>query len=120
MARRSAPLVPLVTIAESPPAGSGVQPISEPSRDQIARRSSGQPWVCVYPLRFSSMALIAARFSSSGTGKSGWPIERLIGSLRCAARSKTLRIPLASIERARRERSLERSRAVSIAGNSEA
>src|SRR5690348_9789917 len=47
------------------------------------------------------MALIAAALMGAGTSKWGWPIERLIGSLTFAARSKTRRMPLASMERAR-------------------
>src|SRR6187431_87590 len=39
------------------------------------------------------MAAIAASLIASGTGKSGWPIERLIGFAILAARSKTLRMP---------------------------
>src|SRR5688500_4973283 len=37
-----------------------------------------------------------ASFTLCGTSKSGWPIERLIGSFIFAARSNTLRMPLVS------------------------
>ena len=40
----------------------------------------------------------------AGMGKSGWPIERLIGSASLAARSKTLRMPEESTDRLREER----------------
>src|SRR5436190_24349133 len=53
---------------------------------------------------------MAAFFASSGTSKSGSPIERLIGSFIEAARSKTLRMPEASTALARRETKEERSR----------
>src|ERR1019366_3141123 len=49
------------------------------------------------------MASIAAVFTTSGTSKSGSPIDRLIGSFILAARSKTLRIPEASTAKARFE-----------------
>src|SRR3954469_14693863 len=42
------------------------------------------------------MASMQASLIESGTSKSGWPIEKLIGSFIFAARSKTLRMPLES------------------------
>src|SRR6478672_2144256 len=50
------------------------------------------------------MASIAASLATSGTSKSGWPIEKLIGSFIFAARSKTLRMPLESKARVRSAR----------------
>src|SRR5688572_12459147 len=46
---------------------------------------------------------MAAALTGSGTSKSGRPIERLIGSLSLAARSKTFRMPEASTPSARFE-----------------
>src|SRR5207237_2962103 len=50
------------------------------------------------------MASMQASFTGSGTSKSGWPIEKLIGSFIFAARSKTLRMPLESKARVRSAR----------------
>src|SRR3954468_3149441 len=52
------------------------------------------------------MDSIAACLATSGTSKSGRPIERLIGSFIFAARSKTLRMPEASTPSARLETKL--------------
>src|SRR5579884_177429 len=46
---------------------------------------------------------MAASLATSGTSKSGSPIDRLIGSFIFAARSKTLRMPEASTPSARCE-----------------
>jgi len=46
----------------------------------------------------------ARLFDRLGTSKSGWPIEKLIGSFILAARSKTLRMPLESKARVRSAR----------------
>src|SRR4051812_2349040 len=62
------------------------------------------PCVCVYELRSASIAAIAARLIGAATGKSGWPIERLIGSLRLRARSKIRRMPLESMRETRAAR----------------
>src|SRR5947208_6246083 len=51
------------------------------------------PCVGEYPLLRCSIASMAARRIGSGTSKSGWPIERLMGSFSRAARSNTLRMP---------------------------
>src|ERR1043165_9692461 len=50
------------------------------------------------------MASMQASLIWSGTSKSGWPIEKLIGSFIFAARSKTLRMPLESKARVRSAR----------------
>src|SRR5271163_542839 len=50
------------------------------------------------------MAAMAASLSAGATSKSGWPIERLIGSLRLRARSKILRMPLESMRPTRAAR----------------
>src|ERR1051325_10855174 len=47
------------------------------------------------------MARFAASLIGAGTGKCGWPMLRLIGSFRLAARAKTFRMPETSMERVR-------------------
>src|SRR6476619_6578211 len=61
------------------------------------------------------MAAIAASLATSGTSKSGSPIDRLIGSFIFAARSKSLRIPEASTPCARRELKSEGERIRGVA-----
>src|SRR5262245_29407825 len=83
-----APLVPAVTsTSRSCP---GTRPFTSAASFV---RSSGMPWVTVYPLSPRSIAALAASLIGSGTSKCGWPMLRLTGSFSPLPNSKILRIP---------------------------
>ena len=78
--------VAIPTVAPTP-----VQPTYQPVPAEKIPETGPEAWV---------IAFIAASFRTSGTSKSGWPIEKFTGSFNFAASAKTLRIPLASIKSA--------------------
>ena len=113
-ASSSAPDVPDV-MKETGPSCPGVftvfasHPRSVRSHAFTLSSSDGSPCVSVYPLVSFSIAFIAAFLIALGTGKSGCPIDRLIGSLSVDASAKMRRIPDASMALARSETSELRS-----------
>ena len=79
-----------------------LQPVSASTCFLSGAMSSGMPRVRVYLFLLGLDGGNGTSLIFSGTPKSGWPMERLMGSLSLAARSKTLRMPDASISKARR------------------
>src|SRR5262245_33537037 len=99
-ARKRPPADPAVTI--TPPSRN---PDVRPSSCFRRSMSAGMPCVAVYLLRPSRIASIAARWTGSGGGKSGWPSEKSAASGIPWIRSKIRRIPetsILSIRRAKR------------------